>query len=62
MPKIQPNREIHRPTRAGLMRGNEHGELPVDDPPPADHPSENYSAWKASAIFEFVPFSAPGSR
>jgi hypothetical protein len=62
MPQVQPSLEIHRSTRAGFVRGNEHGELPVDDPPPADHPSESYSAWKASAIYEFVPFSSPSSR
>jgi hypothetical protein len=42
------------------VHGNEHGELPVDDPPPVDHPSEHYAAWRASAIFNgFVPFSSP---
>ena len=38
------------------VRGNEHGDLPVDDPPPVDHPSEQYSAWRATAIFNLAPF------
>ena len=41
------------------LRGHEYGDLPVDDPPPADHPSEQYSAWRATAIFNLAPFSAP---
>ena len=45
-----------------VYRGNEHGDLPVDDPPPADHPSERYSAWSATSIFNFVPFSSPSGR
>ena len=62
MPKLKSSFELHQPSGAGYLRGNEHGDLPVDDPPPADHPSESYAAWRASAIFEFVPFSAPGNQ
>jgi hypothetical protein len=40
-------------------RGQEHGDLPVDDPPPADHPSEQYVAWRPTAIYNLAPFSAP---
>lgn len=43
-------------------RANEHGDLPVDDPPPAEFPSERYSAWSATSIFNFVPFSSPAGR
>jgi hypothetical protein len=52
--------EPARPER--VLTGNEHGELPVDDPPPVEHPSERYSAWKSSAIFDLQPFSSPGGR
>jgi hypothetical protein len=62
MPQAKPRLETRRPTHPAFTRSNEHGDRPVDDPPPADHPSENYSAWRASAIYEFVPFSSPGSR
>lgn len=41
------------------LRGHEHGDLPVDDPPPAEHPAEQYSSWRATAIFHLAPFSAP---
>jgi len=44
------------------LRGHEYGDLPVDDPPPAEHPSEQYSAWRATAIFNLAPFSAPPGR
>jgi hypothetical protein len=44
------------------LRGHEQGDLPVDDPPPADHPAEQYAAWRASAIFTLTPFSAPPGR
>jgi hypothetical protein len=60
MPQIQQLRKDLRPSGPRMVhRGNEHGDLPVDDPPPADHPSERYSAWSATSIFNFVPFSAP---
>jgi hypothetical protein len=62
MPQVQSNFEVHQDTHAGYLGGNEQGELPVDDPPPAEHPAERYSAWKATSIFEFQPFSAPPSR
>jgi hypothetical protein len=45
-----------------LYRANEHGDLPVDDPPPAEFPSERYAAWSATSIFNFVPFSSPAGR
>jgi hypothetical protein len=61
MPQINSSLDL-QPAAAGYMRGNEHGDLPVDDPPPAEHPSENYAAWKATAIFELLPFSSPPSR
>lgn len=44
------------------LRGHEQGDLPVDDPPPADHPAEQYASWRASAIFTLTPFSAPPGR
>jgi hypothetical protein len=62
MAQVQSDFEVDQSTYAGFLSGNEQGELPVDDPPPADHPSERYSAWKATSIFEFQPFSAPPSR
>lgn len=45
-----------------VYRGNEPADLPGDDRPPADHPSERYSAWSATSIFTFVPFSSPSGR
>jgi hypothetical protein len=58
------NQQLTRDSRAdwrpGTYRGTENGDLPVDDPPPAEHPSERYSAWSATSIFGFVPFSSPG--
>jgi hypothetical protein len=60
MSQIQQLRKERRPSNTRMVhRGNEHGDLPVDDPPPADHPSEHYSAWRPTSIFNFVPFSAP---
>lgn len=47
---------------APTLRGQDHGEMPVDDPAPADHPSEQYSAWRASAIYSLTPFSSPPGR
>ncbi len=47
---------------AQTLRGHEYGDLPVDDPPPADRPSEQYEAWRATAIFSLSPFSAPPGR
>ena len=44
------------------LRGNEHGDLPVDDPPPADSPSETYASWSPTAIFSLAPFGTrPGT-
>lgn len=45
-----------------LYRGDEHGDLPVDDPPPVDHPTESYRAWRPSAIYDLAPFSQPFIR
>jgi hypothetical protein len=61
MSQIQQLRiEKPHPPGGQMMHGNEHGELPVDDPPPIDHPSERYAAWSPSAVFShFVPFSSP---
>lgn len=42
--------------------GHDHGDLPVDDPPPMDHPAEQYSSWRATAIFNLAPFSSPPGR
>jgi hypothetical protein len=39
--------------------GHEQGDLPVDDPPPAEYPSESYASWRPSAIFNLGPFTAP---
>jgi hypothetical protein len=47
---------------APTLRGHEHGDLPVDDPPPKDHPGERYAAWNSTAIFTLAPFSAPPGR
>lgn len=44
------------------LRGHEQGDLPVNDPPPAEHPAEQYAAWRASAIYTLSPFSAPPGR
>lgn len=44
------------------LAGHEYGETPVDDPAPADHPSEQYASWRATAIFSLTPFSAPPGR
>ena len=44
------------------LLGNEHGEMPVDDPAPMDHPAEQYESWRATAIFSLSPFSAPPGR
>lgn len=54
--------EARRGQGGRLYRGNEHGDLPVDDPPPADHPAEHYDAWRPTSIFSFVPFSSPAGR
>jgi hypothetical protein len=43
------------------LRGHEQGDLPVDDPPPAEHPSEQYLAWRPSAIYNLSPFSSPAA-
>jgi hypothetical protein len=58
----QVTREPRNLDSGPVYSGNEHGDLPVDDPPPADHPSERYSAWSATSIFTFVPFSSPSGR
>jgi len=41
MPEIQHS-ELERENDAGVpvVRGGGHGDLPVDDPPPAEHPEE----------------------
>ena len=62
MPQVQSSLDVRQSQGAGYLRGHEQGDLPVDDPPPAEHPSERYSAWKPTAIFELVPFSSPYSR
>ena len=41
------------------LRGAEHGDLPIDDPPPMEHPSESYSSWRPTSIFSLAPFTAP---
>ena len=33
-----------------------------DDRAPDDFASERYSAWSATSIFNFVPFSSPSGR
>jgi hypothetical protein len=56
MPQIQQLASDNPPAaRPYGLRGHEHGDLPVDDPPPSDRPSESYSAWRASAIYDFGP-------
>jgi hypothetical protein len=62
LPIQQLTRDVRSDWTPATYRGTEHGDLPVDDPPPADHPSERYSAWSATSIFSFVPFSSPGAR
>lgn len=42
--------------------GPEQSDLRSEDPPPMDRPSENYSAWGATAIFNLAPFSSPRVR
>lgn len=61
MPMWMPNM-FERQTTPTTYRGNEQGDLPVNDPPPIEHPSEQYSAWRATAIFSLTPFSAPPGR
>jgi hypothetical protein len=61
MPQLLRN-WFDRQSNPTTMHGNEHGDLPVDDPPPADHPSEQYAAWRATAIYNLGPFSAPTGR
>ena len=56
------NTSLERKTSPTALRGHEHGDLPVDDLPPSDHPSEQYQAWRATAIYNLAPFSAPGIR
>ena len=57
-----PNLMLDGKTSPTSLRGNEHGEMPVDDLPPADHPSETYSSWSPTAIFSLAPFgSRPGT-
>jgi hypothetical protein len=53
---------IDRQIAPAPLQGSEHGDLPVDDLPPPDHPSEQYAAWRATAIFTMAPFSAPAGR
>ena len=61
MPMWFPNL-FDRQSSPTTAYGNEHGDLPVNDPPPVDHPSEQYKAWSATAIFSLTPFSAPPGR
>jgi hypothetical protein len=43
-------------------RGYEQGDLPLDDSPPADSPSESYASWRPTAIFSLAPFGTrPGT-
>jgi hypothetical protein len=52
MPQIQQLASDNPPAaRPYGLRGHEHGDLPVDDPPPSDRPSESYSARKDGAFF-----------
>jgi len=62
MAPLQSSLDVEMSTYSGFMRGHEQDEFPVDDPPQADHPSERYSAWAPTAIFELQPFSSPNSR
>jgi hypothetical protein len=61
MPQLLKN-WLDRQTNPTMLRGHEHGDLPVEDPPPADHPSEQYAAWRATAIYNLGPFVAPPMR
>lgn len=51
-------------SQSGQSSVNDHepGDLSMDDVPPAERPSEQYSAWRATAIYNLAPFSAPPGR
>jgi hypothetical protein len=42
--------------------GQEYRDLRAEDPPPADYPNEQYSSWRATAIYSLSPFSSPPGR
>ena len=54
---LTPRTTAERKNVPTTLRGHEHGELPVDDPPPVEHPSEQYPSWRATAIFDLGPFT-----
>jgi hypothetical protein len=63
MPQIQQVAAESQFSKRGYsLRGHENGDLPVDDPPPVEHPSESYRAWRATAIYDLAPFSLPAGR
>jgi hypothetical protein len=39
--------------------GQDLGDSPVDDRRPMDNSSEQYPAWRPSAIYDLAPFYAP---
>ena len=49
-------------TSPTALQGHEHADLRADDPPPSDLPSEQYLAWRATAIYNLAPFSTPVIR
>ncbi len=63
MQQIQSLRnEQTKPSGGQLYRTAEQDDLRPDDRAPADFASERYSAWSATSIFNFVPFSSPSGR
>jgi hypothetical protein len=63
MQQIQALRnDRSQPAKAQAYRSTGHDRPRTDDQPPVDFTSERYSAWSATSIFNFVPFSSPGGR
>jgi hypothetical protein len=63
MQQIQSTRkEVKQPPRRQAHRTADRDDFRPDDRPPVEFASERYSAWSATSIFNFVPFSSPGGR
>jgi hypothetical protein len=54
--------EKTQPSRGQVYRTTERDDPRPDDRPPSSFVSERYSAWSATSIFNFVPFSSPSGR
>jgi hypothetical protein len=63
MQQIQSVRkEVKQPSRGPVYRKADRDDFRPDDRPPSEFASERYSAWSATSIFNFVPFSSPSGR